>query len=424
MSLAILALAALSLAPQSTWVVSSSGGIGVDFADLPPAVAAAAHGDTILVRTGSYSGFQASGKALTIRGPGNLLPLVSGNTTVIDAVPAGAVFFVDGLRFQPTLGSGFVEGMRVQAGSLVALANCQVQGANYVENQRLAGPGLIVRNAQVFAARSVVTGGQFQGFLAGFGGAGSGVVVENGALFASDCTITGGSQSVQKRTGHGGHGLAITGGSAALFDTAVTGGSGSGVGPGSTAGDGIALLSSTSFARVAGNAGTIVRPGLGQVPGFAIRAALGGAVVHGPVTLQPGAGLSATSGNVTIGAPVLPHLTITGTATLNGEIQPDTAVVVGIDRCAPNAPMVLGLGAQPFVSTFLYPRLVEGEVLLRSQEFALAAALGGGGAFTQVLPLGVPPSMRGVPLFTQVAVLDLTANRILLSNPELRLFRH
>jgi hypothetical protein len=37
-------------AAQRTWVVDSMGGIGSHFTDLPPAIAAAARGDTILVR--------------------------------------------------------------------------------------------------------------------------------------------------------------------------------------------------------------------------------------------------------------------------------------------------------------------------------------------------------------------------------------
>ena len=51
-------------AAQRTWLVDSSGGPGVDFTDLPPAVAAASPGDTILLRwgTGAPYGFD-----LTIR---------------------------------------------------------------------------------------------------------------------------------------------------------------------------------------------------------------------------------------------------------------------------------------------------------------------------------------------------------------------
>ncbi len=40
----------------TTWIVDDDGGAGVDFTDLPPAVAAAQPGDTILVHEVSYSG--------------------------------------------------------------------------------------------------------------------------------------------------------------------------------------------------------------------------------------------------------------------------------------------------------------------------------------------------------------------------------
>lgn len=68
----LLALAAVGLlaAPaftQRTWIVDAAGGPGHHFKDLPPALAAASDGDTILVRRGVYQG-GATGKALTILG--------------------------------------------------------------------------------------------------------------------------------------------------------------------------------------------------------------------------------------------------------------------------------------------------------------------------------------------------------------------
>jgi len=54
-ALASLSLAALGSA--STYVVDSSGGVGSDFTDIPPAIAAAQPGDVLLVLSGNYSGF-------------------------------------------------------------------------------------------------------------------------------------------------------------------------------------------------------------------------------------------------------------------------------------------------------------------------------------------------------------------------------
>ncbi|MFQ5505706.1 MAG: hypothetical protein ACE5F1_13050 [Planctomycetota bacterium] len=39
---------------QKTWIVDKSNGPGTHYTDLPPAVAPAAHGDTIIVRKGTY----------------------------------------------------------------------------------------------------------------------------------------------------------------------------------------------------------------------------------------------------------------------------------------------------------------------------------------------------------------------------------
>lgn len=49
----------------ATWVVDDDGGPGVDFTDLPPAIAAASAGDVIVVRDGQYSEFTLS-KGLSI----------------------------------------------------------------------------------------------------------------------------------------------------------------------------------------------------------------------------------------------------------------------------------------------------------------------------------------------------------------------
>lgn len=48
---------ARGLPAGEVWIVDDDGGASVDFVDLPPAVAAAAAGDVILVRPGAYSAF-------------------------------------------------------------------------------------------------------------------------------------------------------------------------------------------------------------------------------------------------------------------------------------------------------------------------------------------------------------------------------
>ena len=92
------------------WIVDSANGPGASFTDLPAAVAAAASGDTLVVRAGAYTPFIVSGKALTILGAGAPVTHVWNPTPIgatyaetrIDGVPVGAVFYISGVHFAPT----------------------------------------------------------------------------------------------------------------------------------------------------------------------------------------------------------------------------------------------------------------------------------------------------------------------------------
>jgi hypothetical protein len=89
----------------TTWIVDANSGPGTHFTDLPAAIAAAQSGDTILVRTGTYTAFSVSGKALTIRGAGaatTVVRLVSPSlpqspTVTIANTPSGERFYLSGL---------------------------------------------------------------------------------------------------------------------------------------------------------------------------------------------------------------------------------------------------------------------------------------------------------------------------------------
>ena len=116
----------LTVLVPTIWIVDAANGPGTSFTDLPAAVAAASSGDTILVRAGSYSAFNVAGKALTIRGAGTTstfvnLPAPPGSPSeqsVIDVVPAGAVFYVSGMAFAPAPATlpGAVACLRVSVG--------------------------------------------------------------------------------------------------------------------------------------------------------------------------------------------------------------------------------------------------------------------------------------------------------------------
>jgi len=93
-SLAALLLT-VSVAAQRTWIVDSRGGPGVDFTDLPPAVAAASAGDTVLVRANGGVQYESTRveKGITIRGVDGASRLRDG--MLITNVPGGETIVLD-----------------------------------------------------------------------------------------------------------------------------------------------------------------------------------------------------------------------------------------------------------------------------------------------------------------------------------------
>lgn len=90
-ALALLRLAssvALFAAPAlaDVYVVDDDGGPGVDFTDLPPAIAAAQPGDVLLVQDGSYSGFTLN-EGVSIVGQGDAVKVLGAAT--VSLLPSG-----------------------------------------------------------------------------------------------------------------------------------------------------------------------------------------------------------------------------------------------------------------------------------------------------------------------------------------------
>ncbi|HTF87086.1 MAG TPA: hypothetical protein VK843_01670 [Planctomycetota bacterium] len=81
-------LALVSVALCNTWIVDQANGPGAHFTTIPPAIAAAAPGDVILVRHGYYGGFTLT-RGMTVLGQG-LVEIFPGSVAV-SAVPAGEV---------------------------------------------------------------------------------------------------------------------------------------------------------------------------------------------------------------------------------------------------------------------------------------------------------------------------------------------
>ncbi|MCK6448347.1 MAG: right-handed parallel beta-helix repeat-containing protein [Planctomycetes bacterium] len=213
---------ALTLAASAdVVVVDATSPYSSDFAQISDAIAVAANGDTVLVRTGNYSGFTVSGKALAILAEPGATVTIAG-TVRIDHVPAGTSLVLSGLH-----GTG---------------------GApDYL--------GLYVRD-NVGAVRiqdCTFTGAAHSSFTTGDGDGAEGAVVDasSGVSFAR-CTLTGGqpgySQNCCDYGYTGGHGLWARGTPVALYDCALVGAQGSWGGWGGFGGNGLQLESFGVFA--------------------------------------------------------------------------------------------------------------------------------------------------------------------------------
>ncbi|MCI0585418.1 MAG: hypothetical protein L0323_01095 [Planctomycetes bacterium] len=152
-----LALPALLL--QNIWVVDDNGGPGVNFTDIPPAIAAASDGDVLLVQPGTYSHFVLSGKGLRILGAGAANTTIVNPTiglpgvfrTEIGPVPPASVVYVDRMQFLP---SGIFDTTLRVLGSTTRAALADVTILGYVN-----WPAMEVYDGEVHAFRSTLVGG-------------------------------------------------------------------------------------------------------------------------------------------------------------------------------------------------------------------------------------------------------------------------
>ncbi|MEM7307882.1 MAG: hypothetical protein AAF682_14480 [Planctomycetota bacterium] len=118
---------ALALLPSQVWIVDDSGGPGVDFTDLPPAIAAASAGDVLIVRAGSYSE-AVVGQGITIQADEGALADAAGLR--IESVPAGESVHIAGLTVP----------------SIAWLSDCD--GKVWIEDCSFTPPGEVVGEAE------------------------------------------------------------------------------------------------------------------------------------------------------------------------------------------------------------------------------------------------------------------------------------
>ncbi|MFN0243155.1 MAG: hypothetical protein ACKVWV_09720 [Planctomycetota bacterium] len=249
----LVAAAWFALAPPiwaGVWVVDEFG--GGDFLRIQPAVNAASDGDTILVKTGSYPGFEVIDKALTITAELAATVDVEGSARVFD-LSASKTVVLAGLACVGVSGEGLNEyGFYAEdcAGS-VRVERCTFLGADGTTGHRDGTDGArAVRCVDVAFSAIDSTGGR--GLYAYWeggpppdprGNGGMGLLVLDSTVSVFHATLNGGDgvepsspSNYLDSGGHGGDGLrvmspTIPASATTLIGSECTGGNGADGGP-------------------------------------------------------------------------------------------------------------------------------------------------------------------------------------------------
>jgi hypothetical protein len=408
---------------QTTWVVDDSGGPGVDFTDIPPAVAGATDGDVLLVAPGTYSHFVLTGKSLRILGSGNqstfvTLPGAAGYTTQISDVPAGHVVDLRRMNFGWTFGATGGDRLIVTGSSTQAvLAESIVIGRG---NPSFFGPApfsaLLVVDAEVQVHRSILA----SEFLA------SGISSLPDPSGGIALTVTGGARvlvSTSSVLGGWGQFLALVlsppvggpaivatngpGGSPWLWvaDSIIEGGRGGvdqGFGSFTYGAAGAGIVATNAHVRISGDAASLTKGGFGNpnAPGI-VAAGTDPVQVHSVAVLGGSPATPPFVGNVIVDLPSLPVLRASGSFSLSG------AGTLTLSNGLPSAPFVLVLDDGP--SHFGIPGPFLGEFVIGPPPSLLlhVGTLDPGGASSLTVPLGgLPPTLAYTPFHLQGASLD------------------
>ncbi|MCI0589225.1 MAG: hypothetical protein L0323_20615 [Planctomycetes bacterium] len=447
---------------QQTWVVDDNGGPGVNFTDIPPAIAAAADGDILIVRAGTYSPFALVGKGLRILGEGPGATVVQSPpgatvTSSVASLPATSPAWIEGMKFvtppfitpvqHRLLVSGF--STKLTLSDVVVEASFGAQGAN-------AGAAVDVVGAEVQMLHCTVTG--MPGTACGGCGVpcasagGPGLRASSGArVHVAWSTIRGGpggltAGSMNTAT-DGGPGVVAESGPALtwvwLANSTVVGGAAgytfTGFGGIDAAKGGSGIVASSSRVRVSGTpgplsgGGAVVSGGAGGDPtpspcfpggpGVGIETSGTAVVDVHSVPVLSGAGFppgTATSGpGITLNLPPLSVLDLAGSLFLSGG-----SATLTISDGPPDAlfGVVIGLGPDHFG----IPGPFLGEFLIGPLPFTLflLGTLSPAGAFSVTYPLGtLPPSLAYSPFHFQAATFEASSGTWRLSNAAVAILR-
>ena len=413
-------IAALLLLLPQIWIVDAAGGPGVHFTDLPSAIAAAADGDTLLVRAGSYSSFEVpTTKALLIRGAGAASTQVLGSlarpSTRVLGTPATGSTVLQGMRFEGFGQGGSAVVLGTSAPARVLLLDCQLRGAAGDP----AAAGLVVSGGLAHAVRCWIRGGDGSAvqFL-GSGGRGVTVAGLNTSFAADQCEILGGDGDLSAPASQGGAALTVVIARARIDRSLCVGGTGAANG-----GNG---LESTGMvdARFAGDASAQLAAGFnaGGVRGNAVHLTLSPSpTVHGSVQVFGGFSSGLGSGSGLTLAPELPRLAVSGASLPSGETNALQLVAVDYLGLLPNAPYFFAIGFTPAVEP---AAVVLGGLLvdLPSAGLTFGALDASGRLAFSLLPAAFGPGALGVPFVTQAGTFDAAAMQIRSSNVDARIY--
>jgi hypothetical protein len=204
-ALAALALTATASA-QHVWTVDAALGPGSDFQDLPAAVAAAADGDTLIVRSGWYSELVLDNKALTVAAlPGTSMWIFGAKVLNLDAQKE--VLLVN-LAVASLDGTGLL--VSADAGE-VLVDGCSLVGANGPNTYSTGWgfPGVeVFDSARVTLTGCTLTGGDGRDYATrpwAYGGGGDGGYIHGDSEVALyGCQIQGGEGGSDDDEDYGG----------------------------------------------------------------------------------------------------------------------------------------------------------------------------------------------------------------------------
>jgi len=326
---------ACSLFLPTTWIVDAQMGQGAHFADLPAAIAAAANGDTIVLRAGTYTGAFLSNKELTLRGDG------------ADVTHVVGAFGGVGLNISNTPGPVVVSGLRLQGGpgvhvfdAEVELLDCEVVG-KFSTAGAFGASGLYVNSGgSVRASRCSFLGGGIDAsalLTPVTGGPAVRVIGLAPSLVADQCLLRGGDGTgPESLTQTGGDALEVTG-RVRLDRCRLRGGTGNDV-----AGIGIRASQGAEL-RVAGDATSYVSGGFGpDGVGRAIVNQASTVRLHLPVAVQ-----GAIDGFVPLHHE-LPRLQVDGALRADGSFEALQPVTVTLNGHGPHCLGFVAFGAPQF----------------------------------------------------------------------------